>query len=136
MHEAYLKLVGQQPVPWTSRAQFLGIAAHLMRQILIQHARHRQAVKRGGARTKLSLEAVVVGCEAPAVDLVALDAALTRLAAVDPSKSRIVDLRFFGGLTIAETGEVLGVSTATVERSWRLAKLWLRSEIESAQREA
>jgi len=129
VHEAYLRLVDQKEVRWQNRAHFLGIAAAAMRRILVDHARSHHAVKRGGNDCKLSLDEVAEWPAQPAVDLVALDDALISLAAVDPQKSRIVELRVFGGLTIAETAAVLDISTATVERGWRLAKLWIHREL-------
>ncbi len=132
VHEAYLKLVDQTKVRWHNRAHFFGIAANLMRQILVQHARRRHAAKRGGARSSVSLEDAVGLSEEPVVDLVALDQALIRLDALDPQKSRIVELRFFGGLTVDETAEVLGLSPRTVKRQWRVAKAWLYDQLRNA----
>jgi RNA polymerase sigma factor (TIGR02999 family) len=129
VHEAYLRLIDQRQAQWQNRAHFFGLAAQMMRRILIDHARQQHAAKRGGAEQKLSLdEAVWVSAER-ATDLVALDDALTRLAVLDPQQSRIVELRFFGGLTIEETAEVLGVSPATVKRDWSMAKAWLYREL-------
>lgn len=132
VNEVYLRLVDQTKVQWHNRAHFFGIAANLMRQILIQHARRRHAAKRGGARPSVSLEDAVGLSEEPVVDLVALDQALTRLDALDPQKSRIVELRFFGGLTVDETAEVLGLSPRTVKREWRVAKAWLYNQLRNA----
>jgi RNA polymerase sigma factor (TIGR02999 family) len=129
VHEAYLRLVDQRQAQWHNRAHFFGIAAQMMRRILVDHARQQHAAKRGGAEPKLSLdEAVHVSAER-AVDVVALDEALTALAALDPQQSQIVELRFFGGLTIEETAEVLGVSPATVKRDWSMAQAWLYREL-------
>jgi RNA polymerase sigma factor (TIGR02999 family) len=129
VHEAYLRLIDQRQAQWQNRAHFFGLAAQMMRRILIDHARQHHAAKRGGAEQKLSLdEAVWVSAERT-TDLVALDDALTRLAVLDPQQSRIVELRFFGGLTIEETAEVLGVSPATVKRDWSMAKAWLYREL-------
>jgi RNA polymerase sigma factor (TIGR02999 family) len=129
VHEAYLRLVDQTGGPWQNRAQFFGIAAHLMRQILVQHARRHRAAKRGGGIHLVPFdEALGVG-QLRAVDLVALEEALTGLEARDARKSRIVELRFYGGLSIEETAEVLGVSARTVKREWRLAKAWLYYEL-------
>jgi RNA polymerase sigma factor (TIGR02999 family) len=126
VHEAYLRLVDQAAVSWHSRTQFFGIAANLMRQILMQHARRRQAAKRGGgSQSRLSLDEAMYWSDERAADFVALDDALNRLAALDPQKSRIVELRFFAGLTIEETAEVLAVSPMTVKREWNMAKAWL-----------
>lgn len=128
VNEAYLRLVDQS-VPWQNRAHFFGIAARLMRQILVDHARaHNYAKRRGGAQ-KVSLDQAADLAQARASDLVALDDALNDLAAMDPQQSRIVELRFFGGLTIEETAEVVGLSHATVEREWSAARAWLRREM-------
>jgi RNA polymerase sigma factor (TIGR02999 family) len=129
VHEAYLRLVNQSGVPSENRAQFFGIAAHLMRQILVQHARRHQAAKRGGGIYTVALDEALVPGQQGAVNLVALEEALTNLEARDPRKSRIVELRFYGGLSIDETAEVLGVSARTVKREWRLAKAWLYYEL-------
>lgn len=129
VHEVYLKLVGDGACPWQSRARFFSVAARAMRRLLIDHARRRRAAKRGGDRRKISLDDVLE----PSVDrddyLVALDDALTELAAVDPELSRVVELRFFAGLNVEETARVLGVSPMTVKRMWKLAKGWLHREI-------
>jgi RNA polymerase sigma factor (TIGR02999 family) len=129
VHEAYLRLVNQRNVDWHNRAQFFGIAAELMRRILLEHARSHHAAKRGGGEQKLSLDEAMGLSKKREVDLIALDDALTSLAAVDPQKSRIVELRFFGGLTIEETAKLLGVSPITVNRAWRITKAWLLREI-------
>ena len=129
VNEAYLRLVGQESMRWENRAHFFGIAARLMRQILVEHARGRQAAKRGGGRYRLSLSKVDRSASRPDVNLIALDEALGRLEAVDPQKSRIVELRYFGGLGIEETAEVIGISPATVKRDWKMARAWLRSEL-------
>lgn len=129
VNEAYLRLVVQENIHWENRAHFFGIAARLMRQILIEHARGRGAAKRGGAQLRLSLSRVDRLASRPDVDLLALDEALRRLEALDPQKSRIVELRYFGGLGIEETAEVLGISPATVKREWSMARAWLRSEL-------
>jgi RNA polymerase sigma-70 factor, ECF subfamily len=125
VHEAYLRLVDQTRVHWHNRAHFFGVAANVMRQILVNHALSHQAAKRGGTACKLSLDEAAASYKEPDVDLVALDEALTRLAALDPQQARIVELRFFGGLTIEETAEVLQISAATVKREWSMAKAWL-----------
>ena len=129
IHETYLKLIDVRQVEWQNRAHFYGIAAHAMRRILIDHARSRQAGKRGSGETQLSLDDNLVVSNERHRELIALDDALTALAAFDPQKSRLVELRYFGGLSIEETAEVLGISTATVIRQWRLAKAWLHDEI-------
>ncbi len=129
VHEAYLRLAGQGAVNWQGRAHFFGIAARLMRQILINHAEGRQAAKRGGAAQQLSLGAADRLAGESAVDLVALDEALKTLETLDPQQSRIVELRFFGGLTVEEIAEVLRVSPATIKREWSSARAWLRREL-------
>jgi len=133
IHEAYLRLVDQTNVRWQNRAHFFGIAANLMRQILVNHALSHNSAKRGGGAYKLSLDEAVGLSKERDVDLVALDEALTRLAALDSRQGRIVELRFFGGLTIEETAEVLGISPATVKREWTTAKAWLYREISGRQ---
>lgn len=125
IHEAYLRLVDQKRVDWQNRAHFFGVAANVMRRILVDHARRRGRVKRGGAERTVSLEELSDVADQRTPDLLALDAALTHLAARDPRKASIVELHFFGGLTVAETAEVLGCSTATVTRHWRTAKVWI-----------
>ena len=129
VHEAFLRLVGAEAAAWKGRAQFFAVAARAMRRLLIDHARRRRATKRGGERQKLSLDDV----PEPAADrdgyLVALDDALVELASVDPELSHVVELRFFGGLSIEETARVLGVSSMTVKRRWTLARGWLHREI-------
>ena len=131
VNEAYLKLVDQRNARWQNRAHFFGIAAQLMRRILVDHARQRQAVKRGGAdQQRLSITSAEAVVEQPEIDLLALNEALDELAQMDPQQSRIVELKFFGGLSIEETAEVLGISHATVERDWKLARAWLRRQLE------
>jgi RNA polymerase sigma factor (TIGR02999 family) len=129
LNEAFVRLTDARSVRWQDRAHFLGIAARLMRRVLVDHARSRGSLKRGGAARRVTLDEGLVGSGEPAVDVVALDRALDALAEVDPRKSRLVDLRFFGGLSVEETAEVLQVSTDTVKRDWRLAKLWLLREL-------
>jgi RNA polymerase sigma factor (TIGR02999 family) len=129
VNEAYLRLVDQKSTRWESRAHFFGIAARLMREILVDHARSRQAAKRGGTQVRLSLSKVDRIAFRPDVNLIALDEALDRLHAIDPQKGRIIELRYFGGLGIEETAEVIGISPATVKRDWSMARAWLRSEI-------
>ena len=128
VNEAYLRLVDQN-VPWQNRAHFFGVAAEMMRRILVDHARGHQAQKRGSGGIKLSLDEAINMSDERATDLIALDEALTALAEFDPQKSRIVELRFFAGLSIEETAKVLGVGTATVIRQWRMAKAWLYHEV-------
>jgi len=130
VNEAYLRLVDQRQARWQNRAQFFGVAAQLMRRILVDHARVRQAQKRGGSdQQQLSLSHADQVAQKPDVDLLALHEALNQLAEIDEQQARIVELRFFGGLTIEETAEVIGISHATVERDWTMARAWLRREL-------
>jgi RNA polymerase sigma factor (TIGR02999 family) len=130
IHEAYLKLIDQRNVEWQNRAHFFAIAAQAMRRILVDYARERHREKRGGAAENLPIEeAAFVASNEKSIDLVALDEALTRLAKFDARQARIVELRYFSGLGIDETAEILGVSNATVRRDWNFAKAWLRKEI-------
>lgn len=129
VNEAYLKLINQNIICWQNRAQFYGVAAQLMRRILVDHARSHQATKRGGDCYQISLEHIGGFGAQPDTDLLALNDVLTRLAELDAEQSRLVELRFFGGLTIEETAEVMGVSHSTVEREWKLAKAWLKREL-------
>jgi RNA polymerase sigma factor (TIGR02999 family) len=128
VHEAYLRLAGMD-IQWENRVHFFAIAAQVMRRILVDHARKYQYAKRGSGAHKLSLNEAINLTKERAADLVALDDALTSLAAVDPKKSRIVELQYFGGLTFPEVAEALGVSLSTVHREWRLARAWLYREI-------
>jgi len=129
VHEAYLRLVELEGIQWQDRAHFFAIAARLMRRILVDYARRHDAARRGGHECKVSLEEAATLSDGQVADLVALDDALTSLAANDPTKSRIVELRLFGGLSVHEMAEVLSVSPATVRREWRMAKAWLYREI-------
>ncbi|MEW6125675.1 MAG: sigma-70 family RNA polymerase sigma factor [Acidobacteriota bacterium] len=130
VHEAYLRLIEQDRVDWKNRAQFFGIAAEMMRRILINHAVAKQAEKRGGDAVKVSLSVVdYVFHNQQDIDVLALDEAMKKLAVFDPRKSRIVELKFFGGLSIEEIAEVLEISHATVEREWAMARAWLYREI-------
>jgi RNA polymerase sigma factor (TIGR02999 family) len=129
VNEAYLRLVGQRPLQWQNRAHFFAVSAQLMRQILVDYARARHNAKRGGRAVKVELDEAAEVSTERAAEMVALDDALTALAGFDQRKSRIVELRFFGGLSIEETAEVLKVSPGTVMREWTLAKAWLREEI-------
>jgi RNA polymerase sigma factor (TIGR02999 family) len=129
VHEAFLHLIGRNAPDCQNRSEFYGVAARLMRQILIDHARTRQAVKRGGPVAHLSQEEALVVSPERDTDPLALDDALERLAAVDPRKSQVVDLRFFSGLSVAEVAEVLLVSEKTVRRDWQFAKAWLLREL-------
>jgi RNA polymerase sigma factor (TIGR02999 family) len=130
VHELYLRLVDQDRATWQNRAQFFGVAAQLMRRILVDHARSRLAQKRGGSRMFISLDAAVDSpADARVADVLALHEALDRLAARDPEQERLVELRFFAGLTVEETAHVLGRSPRTVKREWQLAKAWLFREL-------
>jgi len=130
VHEAYLRLVGQKDVQWQNRAHFFAVSAQLMRRILVDHARTQHAAKRGGGGLKLSLDEAANVPYEPAAELIALDEALTKLADIDRRKSRIVELRFFGGLTLDEVAEMLSVSSPTVMRQWRVARAWLYREMD------
>jgi len=132
VHEAYLRLMKDKPDRWQNRAHFCAIAAHSMRQILIERARARGAQKRGGARHRVTLDDALVAGGERSIDLVALDQALERLAAFDPAQARLVELRFFGGLTIEETAEATGTSPATVKRHWVVACAWLARELKAS----
>jgi RNA polymerase sigma factor (TIGR02999 family) len=133
VHEAYVRLLGQSPPEWKSRAHFFGVAAKLMRQILVDHARNNKAAKRGGNSLKLTLQEGLVGRTGKDLDLLALDDALNHLAQLSPQQSHIVELRFFSGLTIEDTSEVLGVSPATVKRGWTTARAWLFREMSGSE---
>lgn len=132
VNEAYLKLVDQTRVTWKNRVHFIGVAANLMRRILVDHARERAAKKRGGSDLRLTLTPDVPAPEERSVDLVALDMALEKLAALEPRQARAVELRFFGGLTSEETAEALDVSPATIKRDWIAAKAFLFRELKGA----
>jgi len=129
INEAYLRLVDQQKVKWQGRAQFYGLAARVMRNILVDHARNQQAAKRGGQQFQVSLGADQRVGAGPGVEFIAVHEALERLNAIDSKKAQIVELRFFGGLSIEETAEVLGLGHATVERDWKMARAWLAREL-------
>ena len=128
VHEAYLKLVDQRRVRWQSRAHFFAVAARVMRRLLVDHARARDAQKRGRSFLTTELDADVA-IDPPGIDLLALDGALEKLTALDERKARLVELRFFGGLTVEETAEVLGIAAITVKRDWALARTWLYREL-------
>jgi len=131
VNEAFVQLAAERARQFQNRTHFLAIAARSMRQILIQRARARGAAKRGGAPQRVTLDEGRAGVTTPdAVDVEALDEALTRLAALDPEQARIVELRYFGGLTVEETAEVVGVSPATVKRQWAMARAWLKRALE------
>ena len=129
VHEAYLKLVDQQRVRWQNRAQFFGVAAQLMRRILVDHARTHGAAKRGGGVSPVTLVDAAGASPPRGVDVIALDEALTRLTSQYPEQGRLVELRYFGGLTIEETGEAMGISPATVKRQWMVARAWLLRDL-------
>jgi RNA polymerase sigma-70 factor, ECF subfamily len=130
VNEAFLRLIDAKKVPWQDRAHFLGIAARLMRRVLVDHARARGMKKRGAGVYKVPLDEGMAVSDAPDFNLLALDRALEALAAVDERKSRVIEMRFFGGMTVEETAAALRVSSDTVKRDWRLAKLWLLRELE------
>lgn len=132
VHEAYIRLIDQRSVRWQNRAHFFGVAAQMIRRILVDHARSRNAAKRGAMAPKLSLDEAIALPDRREFDLVALDDALNSLARIDAQQSRIVELRFFTGLTVEETAEVLGISPATVKRDWVTAKAWLYRDISRA----
>jgi RNA polymerase sigma factor (TIGR02999 family) len=135
IHEAFLKLVNQPEKHWQNRAHFFSVASQAMRHILVDYARSRRYDKRGGGARLVSLDEAVVVSEERAAELVALDDALEALARVDPRKSRIVEMRYFGGMSVEETADVLEVSVDTVMRDWRLAKTWLLRELSGGQRD-
>jgi RNA polymerase sigma factor (TIGR02999 family) len=135
VHEAYLRLVDQRRVVWQSRAHFFGVAAQLMRRILVDHARERRAAKRGGGARQLTLghaDEAAASAGDEGADVLELHEALERLAALDPEQARLVELRYFAGLSIEETAEALGVSPATVKREWAIARAWLRRELSAS----
>ena len=136
VHEVFLQLVDQRHATWESRAQFFAVAAQLMRRILVDHARSRGALKRGGAITRvaLDLQAVDASTDPVAAEVLAVDQALERLAERDPDQARIVELRFFGGLSVEETAHVMQRSARTVKREWRIAKAWLFRELQGGTR--
>ncbi len=129
VHEAYLRLINQREVDWRDRAHFFGLASQMMRRILVNHALANKAEKRGGSEVKLSLDEVINFSSQPGVELAHLDDALNRLEKLDPQQSRIVEMRFFGGLTVEEVAEVMSISSTTVKREWRVAKAWLYEQI-------
>ena len=130
VHEAYLQLVGQENAHWENRTQFFGVAAQLMRRILVDHARAHHAAKRGGNLPRFSLDEVVVMAKERGGDLLAIDELLQKLADIDPQQARIVELRFFAGLSIQETAHALSLSDRTVKRDWAMAKAWLQRELQ------
>jgi RNA polymerase sigma factor (TIGR02999 family) len=133
VHEAYVRLIDQRRVRWRNRAHFFGVAANMMRRILVDDARKRRAEKRGGAAERITLTGDDIAApEQHDIDVLALHEALERLASFDPQQERIVELRYFGGLTIEETAEVIGMSPATIVREWTIAKAWLRADMSGA----
>lgn len=133
VHEAYVRLIDQRQVKWRNRAHFFGVAAGMMRRILVDQARRRRAGKRGGQWQRVTLASDALASEGPEpIDVLALHESLERLAAFDPRQERIVELRYFGGLTIEETAEVVGISPASVVREWTIAKAWLRADLSGA----
>lgn len=130
INEAFVRLVDARTTAWEGRAHFLGISARLMRRVLVDHARSRGFQKRGGGALQVTLDEAVLVAPEPSVDLIALDGALDALAAVDERKARVVEMRFFGGLSVEESAAVLQVSENTIKRDWRVAKLWLLRELE------
>jgi RNA polymerase sigma factor (TIGR02999 family) len=135
VHEAYLRLVDQKGVQWQNRAHFFAVAAQMIRRILVDHARTHNAEKRGGGACKLALDEAIAVPQRRDLNLVALDEAIDGLAAIDPQQGRIVELRFFGGLSIEETSEVLNISPATVKRDWAVAKAWLYRDLSGREPE-
>lgn len=129
VNELYLRLVEQRNVKWKNRANFFAVAAQLMRRLLVDHARRHHAAKRGGGNLKVSLDEALAVADRQDVEVLPLEEALESLTAIDPQQGRIVELRFYGGLTIEETAEVLGISAATVKREWTVARVWLYREI-------
>ena len=129
VHEAYLRLIDQRDVQWQNRKHFFGVAAQLMRRILVDYARSRHAAKRGGAMARVSLDQAIILSREATGDMLLLHDTLTRLAEIDREQARVVELRVFGGLTVEETSELLGVSPATVKRDWSMAKAWLTREL-------
>jgi RNA polymerase sigma factor (TIGR02999 family) len=129
VHEAYIKLVDQRDVSWQNRAHFMGVAAQVMRRILMDYARTRNREKRGSGVRPVALDEALVVSEDRSSELVEIDEALTRLEQMDPRQAKVVELRFFGGLSVEETAEVMGISTPTVKREWAMAKAWLRREL-------
>jgi len=132
VHEAYLQLVGQKNAQWQNRTQFFAVAAQLMRRILVDHARTHHAAKRGGNLPRLSLDEAIVMAKERGGDLLAVDELLQRLAVIDPHQARIVELRFFGGLSVEETAQALSISDRTVKRDWAMAKAWFQRELQRA----
>lgn len=133
IHEAYIQLVDLKDVRWENRAHFFAVAATVMRHILVDHARRRRSTKRGGRARIVALDEAAVVCEERAAEVVALDEALKALAAIDPRKAQIVELRYFGGMSVEDTATVLNVSPGTIARDWRLARTWLLRELSQTE---
>jgi RNA polymerase sigma-70 factor, ECF subfamily len=129
VNEAFIKLIDQRSVRWQNRAHFFGIAAQAMRRIVIDHARARQRIKRGGVQEAVTLDEAMIAGQSRSIDVLALDEALTRLAAIDERQARIVELRYFAELSVEETAEVTGLSPTTVKREWAMARAWLHAEL-------
>jgi RNA polymerase sigma factor (TIGR02999 family) len=129
VNEAFMKLVGQRSVHWQNRVHFLSVASQAMRRILLDHARTHRRVKRGGAPAQVTLDEAMLSAESRSIDVLALDEALQRLSALDERQARVVELRFFGGLSVEEAAEVLHLSPATVKREWSMARAWLHAEL-------
>jgi RNA polymerase sigma-70 factor, ECF subfamily len=129
VNEAFIRLVDQRNVRWQNRAHFFGIAAQAMRRILIDHARTQQRIKRGGVQQNVTLDEGMLAAAARSIDVLALDQALTRLASIDARQARVVELRFFGGLSVEETAAIMAISAATVKREWSMAKAWLYTQL-------
>ena len=136
VHEAYLRLVAQNMPDWESRSHFFGVAAQLMRQILVDHARKHRSQKRGGGAARVSLEEALGFAPERSDSMIALDDALSALAAIDPRQARVIELRFFGGFSVEETAQALGVSVATIGREQRMAEAWLYRQMQRGEQEA
>ena len=134
VNEAFIRMTGARDVRWQDRAHFIGVSARLMRRVLVDHARSRGHQKRGGSARRVTLTDGLAATPGPSVDVLELDRALDALEAVEPRRSRVIELRYFGGLTVEETASVLEVSVDTVKRDWRLAKLWLLRELQGTQK--
>jgi RNA polymerase sigma-70 factor, ECF subfamily len=133
VHEAYMKLVDQKAVDWQGRTHFFAVAAQAMRRILVDHARHRGAVKRGGGQKRLQLDDQLMSGFQPNDDVLAVDEALSKLAQLDPRQAELVELRFFGGLSVEEAADVLGISKRAAEREWTMVRAWLRRELSESE---
>lgn len=136
VHEAYLKLIGQRTTDWKDRVHFFSVASRIIRRILVDHARERGAAKRGGGRGRSDLDLTQIALSGPGIDVIALDEALTELAAIDLRQAEIVEMRFFGGLTVEEVAELLAISPRSVDRDWRCAKAWLFCRLSEDGQEA